>query len=81
MAPRTSRAADAATPASRGGDVKMVKRHAAFQEPDVEATQAAADETTATGPNPNPKGTARWSAFENRKRQDKGLPATNAVNE
>ena len=81
MARPKSKAADTTTSSSRGGDVKMIKRHAAFQEADVEATQEAESDTVAAGPNPHRKGTAAWSAHENRKRQDKGLPATNSINE
>ena len=78
---RASADSPTATSRARTGDVKMVHRHAEFVEPDVEATQAAEEETTVSGPNPYREKTAAWGAFENRKRQDKGLPATNAINE
>jgi hypothetical protein len=55
----------------------MVRRHKAYQEPDVEASQALNDADYYAGENPEKPGSARWMAWENRKRQDAGLPASN----
>ena len=78
---QTGAAPSTSTSSRSSGDVKMAKRHTEFIEADVEASQAAEAEQKTTGPNPHPPKTARWSAFENRKREEKGLPPTNAVNE
>ena len=78
---RKSSSAGESSASPRSSEVKMAKRHTEFIEADVEASQAAEAEVKTTGPNPFPEKTARWSAWENRKRQDKGLPATNAINE
>jgi hypothetical protein len=64
--------------ASTGGDkVKMVQRHTEYEEVDVEASQEAAAPPDMSGKNPFRERTAQWMAWENRKRQLKGLPATN----
>jgi hypothetical protein len=76
---KTSDTGTAASP--RSSEVKLVKRHKEFVEADVEATQAADSASAASGPNPHRVGTALWSAFENRKREAKGLPPTNSINE
>jgi hypothetical protein len=81
---RTRKSGDATSSAAaspRSSEVKMAKRHKEYIEADVEATQAAQEEQRTSGPNPFPEKTARWSAWENRKRQEKGLPPTNAINE
>lgn len=77
----SKKSSETSTASPRASEVKMAKRHTEFVEADVEASQAAEAEQKTTGPNPFPEKTARWSAWENRKRQEKGLPATNAINE
>lgn len=76
MAGKKASGGEAASHGERGASVKLVKRHTEFVEADVEGTQET-DPPKQTGSNPYRERTAAWAAWENRKRQDRGLPATN----
>lgn len=45
--------------------------------PKKTVTTPASDAAAPSGKNPHTEGSALWAAFENAKRQAKGLPATN----
>lgn len=51
--------------------IKMRMNPAGFQEPDVEAAQAASDENRFSGPNPFPAGTARAAGWDYLKKMSK----------
>lgn len=63
----------AAAPSVTVGDakIKMIQNPAGFIEPDMEAAQVATDENRFAGPNPYPKGTARFDAWEHLKAASK----------
>jgi hypothetical protein len=69
--PKNARSVAAVPVAEGEPKVKMVQAHPGFIEPDVVAAQNATDEARFDGPNPYPKGTARYDAWEHLKNASK----------